>query len=219
MNKLIVIIIPSIISLFIISCGKGLEEPATQTERELSVPEKVEDEIMHVLSKDWKSLSDTLSYFDSTMLSEGRFKGTAPDGVYYELAVRKTDGLGVEADFSIEDSIWAAVNWQIASREICLSAFDTEIAIRKEEGDSSSLSVSKIKLIAPMLFMFQESHRASLLFEGRRVGFLTWDEFENTDYSTGTYIVAHYNNDPRTFATYDRGLINFLKLNPTDVLK
>lgn len=190
-----------------------------QTERELSVPEKVEQEIMDVLSKDWQTLSDTLHYFDSTMLSKGRFKGIAPDGVYYELAFRKKDEYDVDGDFSIEDSIWVAINGRTVPLGICVSAFDTEFFIREEARDSSSLSVSKIKVIAPMYFMHEENLQASLLFEGRRVGFLTWDKFENTDYSTGTYIVAHYNNDPRTFAIYGEGLINLLKMNLTDVLK
>lgn len=72
---------------------------------------------------------------------------------------------------------------------ICLSAFDTEIAIQKEAR------------------------------EGRRVGYLTWEGFENTDYSTGTYIVAQYYDDPRTFAIYDKGIVNLLKMNLTDVIK
>lgn len=217
--KRIIKIIPFFIFPFIISCGQGFEEPAAQAERELSVPEKVEKEIMDVLSKDWKTLSDTLNYFDSTLLSKGRLSGVAPDGVYYELAVRKKGELGIEADFSIEDSIWVAVSGRIVPLELCFSAFDTEIAIRKEAGDSSSLSVSKIKVIAPQCFITGANHQASLLFEGRRVGFLTWEKFENTDYSTGTYIVAHYYNDPRTFAIYDKGLINLLKLNLTDVFE
>ena len=51
------------------------------------------------------------------------------------------------------------------------------------------------------------------------MGYLTWEGFENTDYSTGTYIVAHYYDDPRTFAIYDKGIVNLLKLNLTDVAK
>lgn len=213
------IIIPIFFLLLVISCSKGLKEPAAQKERELSVPEKVEKEIMEVLSKDWKALSDTLNYFDSTMLSKGISEGVAPDGVHYELAVREKSASCVEADFIVEDSTWAAINGKIDPLSICLSAFDTEIAIQKEARDSSSLSVSTIKVIAPALFILGGDHQASLLFEGRRVGYLTWDGFENTDYSTGTYIVAHYYDDPRTFAIYDKGIVNLLKLNLTDVIK
>lgn len=211
-------IIP-VIFLVVLSCSRRLEEPEIQTERELSVAEKVEKEMMEVLSRDWKTLSDTLSYFDSEMLSKGRLKGIAPDGVYYELDLGRKDGLGVEADFSVEDSTWVSVCGQIVPLGICLSAFDTEFTIRKESGDSTSLSVSEIKVVAPLFFLCEKDLQASLLFEGRYVGFLTWERFENTDYSTGTYVVAHFNNDPRTFAIYDKGLINLLKQNLTDVLK
>lgn len=214
-----VLIIPTIIIILALSCSKGLDKPVPPPERELSVPEKVEKELADVLSKDWQSLSDTLEYFYSTMLSQGIFKGKAPDGIYYELDIRGKDDPALDATFKIEDSTWVVVNGYIRPLEINLLAFDTEIAIKKELQDSSSLTVSKIKVIAPLFFLFEGSLQAPLLYEGRRVGYLTLDEFENTDYSTGTYLVAHYYDDPRTFTIFDNGFANLMKQNFSDVFK
>lgn len=212
-------VIPSIIILLVLSCSKELGNPVPPPERELSVPEKVEKELMDVLSKDWKSLSDTFEYFYSSMLSKGICKGKAPDGVFYELDIKGKDGPALKAEFKIEDSTWAAVNGYIRPLEIKLLALDTEIAIKKEPRDSSSLTVSKIKVITPLCFLFDDRHQAPLLYEGRRVGYLTRDEFENTDYSTGTYIVVHYYNDPRTFSIYDKGFAKLMKNDLSDVFK
>lgn len=214
-----VAVIPTIIILLVLSCSKGPDNPVSPPERELSVPEKVEKELMDVLSKDWKSLSDTFEYFYSSMLSKGICKGKAPDGVYYELDIKGKEGPALEATFIIEDSTWAAVNGYIRPLEIKLLALDTEIAIKKELRDSTSLTVSKVKVIAPLCFLLEDMHQAPLLYEGRRVGYLTRDGFENTDYSTGTYIVAHYFNDPRTFAMYDNGFTKLMKQNLSDVFK
>ena len=214
-----VAVIPTIIILLVLSCSKGPDNPVSPPERELSVPEKVEKELMDVLSKDWTSLSDTFEYFYSSMLSKGICKGKAPDGVYYELDIKGKEGPALEATFIIEDSTWAAVNGYIRPLEIKLLALDTEIAIKKELRDSTSLTVSKVKVIAPLCFLLEDMHQAPLLYEGRRVGYLTRDGFENTDYSTGTYIVAHYFNDPRTFAMYDNGFTKLMKQNLSDVFK
>ena len=214
-----VAVIPTIIILLVLSCSKGPDNPVSPPERELSVPEKVEKELMDVLSKDWKSLSDTFEYFYSSMLSKGICKGKAPDGVYYELDIKGKEGPALEATFIIEDSTWAAVNGYIRPLEIKLLALDTEIAIKKELRDSTSLTVSKVKVIAPLCFLLEDMHQAPLLYEGCRVGYLTRDGFENTDYSTGTYIVAHYFNDPRTFAMYDNGFTKLMKQNLSDVFK
>lgn len=214
-----VAVIPTIIILLVLSCSKGPDNPVSPPERELSVPEKVEKELMDVLSKDWKSLSDTFEYFYSSMLSKGICKGKAPDGIYYELDIKGKEGPALEATFIIEDSTWAAVNGYIRPLEIKLLALDTEIAIKKELRDSTSLTVSKVKVIAPLCFLLEDMHQAPLLYEGRRVGYLTRDGFENTDYSTGTYIVAHYFNDPRTFAMHDNGFTKLMKQNLSDVFK
>ena len=214
-----VAVIPTIIILLVLSCSKGPDNPVSPPERELSVPEKVEKELMDVLSKDWKSLSDTFEYFYSSMLSKGICKGKAPDGVYYELDIKGKEGPALEATFIIEDSTWAAVNGYIRPLEIKLLALDTEIAIKKELRDSTSLTVSKVKVIAPLCFLLEDMHQAPLLYEGRRVGYLTREEFENTDYSTGTYLVAHYYDDPRTFTIFDNGFANLMKQNFSDVFK
>ena len=190
-----------------------------QPERELSIPEKVEKEITDVLSKDWKSLSDTLAYFDSTMLSKGKTKGKAPDGVYYELSVEPKKNLGFEADFKVADSIRVAVNGQLIPLSLSLKACDTEMAVNSERMDSIGLSVSNVKVIAPMYFLIGENHQAPLIYKEQRVGYLTREMFENTDYSTGTYIVVHYYGDPRTFALYDNGLCSLFEMNLEDVFE
>lgn len=215
---------PYIIFVFIIvlclsSCGKQEAGPLPQPVRELSIPEKVEKEMMDVLSKDWKSLSDTLAYFDSTMLSKGITKGKAPDGVYYELSVKSKGDMGFEADFKVADSIWMAANGQLVPLSLSLKACNTEIVVSNEKKDSISLSVSNVKVIAPMCFLIENDHQAPLLYKEQRVGYLTREMFENTDYSTGLYIVVHYYGDPRTFAIYDNGLCSLLKKNPEDVIK
>lgn len=215
---------PYIIFVFILvlclsSCSKQEAGPLPQPERELSIPEKVEKEMMDVLSKDWKSLSDTLAYFDSTMLSKGITKGKAPDGVYYELSVKSKGDMGFEADFKVADSIWMAANGQLVPLSLSLKACNTEIVVSNEKKDSISLSVSNVKVIAPMCFLIENDHQAPLLYKEQRVGYLTREMFENTDYSTGLYIVVHYYGDPRTFAIYDNGLCSLLKKNPEDVIK
>ena len=209
-------IIPAMLPLLILACRKQ-EQPEPQPEMELSVPEKVEKEIAAVLSKDWKSLVDTLDYFDSTMLSKGQTKGKGPDGVYYELDVRILVESGLSASFKIEDSTWAAINGKIIPLSLDLTAGDTRIAIKKESADSTSLSVSCVKVIVPSGFLTDTEHQAPLLYKEERVGYLTRNELENTDYSTGTYIIIHYYNDPRTFAIYDNGLTGLLGRNLVDV--
>lgn len=210
-------IIPAVILLLAAACGKQEEQNTPVPERELSIPEKVEGEIMDVLSRDWKSLSDTLNYFDSTMLSKGRYKGKAPDGIYYELDIRIIPEL--EATFKVEDSTWVAVSGRISPLELKMTACETEMAIKKERNDSTGLSVSDIYAIVPGDFLTADRRQASLLYKDRRVGYLTREEFENTDYSTGMYLVVHYYNDPRTFAFYDSGLGSLLKKSLDNVTK
>lgn len=183
------------------------------------MPEKVEKEIVEILSKDWKSLSDTLAYFCSTLLPKGEFKGKGPDGVYYELRATATCFSGLWVDFIVEDSTWVALNGTIIPLRISLHAFETEIAIKKETLDSTSLSFSKVRIESPDLFFFGNEYQAILFYENRRVGFITREDFENTDYSSGTYIVVHYYDDPRTFALYDNGLAGFLKMVLTNAPK
>lgn len=205
--------------LSFIACTKETEYPAIQPERELSTPEKVEKELTDVLSKNWGSLSDTLSYFGANLLSKGKLKGMAPDGVYYELRVTARDTSCFSADFRIKDISWVVVNSNLFPPEISLSAFETDITIKAVNWDSSSLSVSKIKVVAPNSFLFKENSQAVLLYEDRLVGFITMEKFENTDYSNGTYLVVHYYDDPRTFTILDKGFINLLKQNLPNVFK
>lgn len=218
-TKRTLVTVLSIAVLLVFSCTKGTDAPSPRPERELSMPEKVETELMEVLSYDWKALFDTLSYFNSTMLSKGEFKGKGPDGVYYELRVTAGDTSGLRADFIVEDSTWVTINGRIDPLEISLHAHETEIAIEKESRDSTSLRLSRIKAVCPDLFFLVDNRQAVLLYEGRRVGFITREEFENTDYSTGTYLVVHYDDDPRTFALYDNGFTDLLNISLLDVFK
>lgn len=208
----------SFLALCLSSCDKQDAGSQLQRERELSIPEKVEKEVMDVLSKDWKSLSDTLAYFNSTMLSKWKTKGTAPDGVYYELRAKSKDLL-FEVDFIIADSTWAAVKGQLLPLRLNLKACDSEIAITQEKDDSIGLSVSNVMVIASKDFLSDVNRQASLLYSEQRVGYITREMFENTDYSIGTYFVAHYYGDPRTFAIYDNGLSVLLKMNLKDVFE
>lgn len=217
-------ILPAVIIAFLAfagfpSCNKGANQPAPPPERELSVPEKVEKELTDLLSKDWTSLADTLSYFDSTLLSKGRFKGKGPDGIYYELRITANAISEIKADFRIEDSSWVAVTGKAIPLGISLYAFETTLALKAQTQDSTSLSVSKVKAVAPNSFFSEPGHRAALFYEGLSVGFITREEFENTDYTTGTYLVIHYYDDPRTFALYDNGFAKLLKIDIKDVLK
>lgn len=204
--------------LVFLSCNKGAGHPAPQPERKLSVPEKVEKVVTDVLSKDWTSLSDTLSYFDSTMLSKGRFKGKGPDGVYYELRITLNGISEIEADFRIEDSCWVAVTGKVIPLGISLNAFETTLALKAQTQDSTSLTVSNVTAVAPNRFFLEQDQRAALYYDSLPVGFITREEFENIDYSTGTYLVIHYYDDPRTFALYDNGLAKLLKMDLKDVL-
>lgn len=217
--KRLLAIISTVIVLAAFSCKKQQGQPEPGPERELSMPEKVEKELMDVLSKDWKSLADTLEYFDSTMLSKGKSKGTAPDGVYYELSVDVTDSSGVEAVFKVQDSTWAAVNGRIKPLGVALTACGTEISIKKESTDSVGLSVSNVDVIAPGYFLLKKDSKAALLYKGRRVGYLTLEEFEDTDYGAVTCLVAHYYDDLRTFALIDNGFCKLLKRSFRDAFK
>lgn len=210
-------IIPITILLVCISCNKAPEPGEPNPERELSVPEKVEKDLAGILSKDWQDLSDTLSYFNSTMLSKGRLKGVAPDSVYYELNLSLKPKIGLEATFKVEDSTFVTVRGQIIPLSLNLSAFDMEIGINRVSPDSLALTASKVKVIAPNLFLLSKKLQAPLYYDGSPVGFLTREEFENTDYSTGVYLVAHYYDDPRTFALIDNGLADLLKMSIKDV--
>lgn len=217
--KRTVVLILSITVLLNFSCTKGTDFPSSLPERDLSTPEKVEKEIMEVLSKDWKGLSGSIAYFNATLLSKGKFEGKAPNGVFYRLRISFDDMDSMTMSFQVEDSLWATVTGRIFPLEISLNAFDTEFTIEKETLDSTSLSFSNIKVISPDLFLFNDKHQASLLYEERRVGFISREEFENTDYSSGKYLVIHYYDDPRSFAFYDKGLCDILNKNLTDVLK
>lgn len=215
MKRVLVIFI---LFLSVFSCRK-FEPSVPLPERELSVPEKVEKTLVDILSKDWKSLADTLEYFGSNMLLNGKSRGIAPDGVYYELSVHLIGNYNVEAIFKVQDSIWAVVRGQIDPLEATLDAYDTEILIKKEKNDSTSLSVPNVKVILPHSFLFEKGHEASLLYDGKRAGYLTLDEFEDTDYSAITCLVVHYYNDSRTFALMDNGFYKLLIISLEDAFK
>lgn len=206
-------LISAVLLLFAAPACNKQEQGIPEPERELSTAEKVEKEILDIASKPWKSLADTLNYFNSTMLSKGRVKGIAPDGVYYELETSIRSVSGLEASFKVRDSVWASIRGNLSPAELELDACESEITIKQEKDDSCSLSASNVKVIAPLLFFLKKGHRSALIYKNERVGWLTREEFENTDYSTGTYIVIHYYNDPRSFAIFDNGLGQLFKDN------
>lgn len=206
-------------SFLFLSCNKGMENPVPQPEREPTIPEKVEKELTGILAEDWQSLADTLAYFNSTMLSKGKFKGFAPDSVYYELDIRLNRQLVLETTFKIEDSTFVTVCGRLIPLKADLYAFNMLIGIDRDRTDSLTLSASKVKVIVPNFFLLSKNSSASLIYEDKRVGFVRREEFENIDYSTGTYLVVHYFDDPRTFALYDNGLANLLKMSLADAGK
>ena len=213
------VILLSVAILLFLSCTKGTDIPSPRPERDLSTPEKVEREIMEVLSKDWKSLADTFAYFNSNLLIKRKFRGWGPDGVFYGLRISSNSITSMTIEFQVEDSIWVYANGSIIPPDINLHAFDTNISIEKVKQDSTSLSFSTIKVVGPDMFFCEDKHQSILFFEGSKVGYIILDELENTDYSTGKYLIVHYYNDPRTFAFYDRGFSDLLKLSLTNVLK
>lgn len=215
--KLSIIAIHAILCLSILACRKEDELPAPQPQRELSVPEKVEREVVAVLSKDWQSLSDTLDYFNRTMLLKGKTRGTGPDGVYYELKTRITPEFRMT--FTIEDYTWLELRGKLIPTDLKFSACAVEMGIRAAQNDTTSLSVCDIEVLVPKEFLTNVDKCSPLLYQGERVGYLTREKFENIDYSTGTYMVIHYYNDPRTFAIYDNGLAVLLKKNLENVRK
>lgn len=196
-----------------LACNKQEGQPVPRPEREPSMPEKVEKEMREVLGKDWKSLSDTVQYFNTNLLRKGKTRGKGPDKVYYELDFRMLSINEFESVFTVEDSIMAAVNGKLKPTQLSLTALNTVLDMNKEKKDSIGVAVSNVKVIAPLRFFLDKDHRAALLFEGERVGWLTREDFENTDYSTGTYIVIHYYGDNRSFALFDNGLGEFLGNN------
>lgn len=210
--KRLSLISATLVLLTVFACRKQ-EPPPPGPERELSVPEKVEKEMTDVVSKDWKSLTDTLNYFNSNMLLKGRIKGTAPDGVYYEMDMNLAPSDSISISFKIQDSLWVKVSGSMNPVILTLTALGTDMVIKEEQADSCSLSVSNLTVIAPINFLLKNEHTASLAYKGERVGWLTREIFENPDYSTGTYVVIHYFNDPRTFALFDNGLEQLLKNN------
>lgn len=213
--KLSIIAIPAILCLSILACRKEDELPAPQPQRELSVPEKVEREVVAVLSKDWQSLSDTLDYFNRTMLLKGKTRGTGPDGVYYELKTRITPEFRMT--FTIEDYTWLELRGKLIPTDLKFSACAVQIGIRTTQNDTTSFSACDIEVLSPKDFLTSREHQAPLLYQGERVGYMTRETFENLDYSTGTYIVIHYYDDPRTFAIYDNGLGSLLMKNLKNV--
>lgn len=197
------------------SCSKQPGRPSSPAERELSVPEKVEAEFMHILSGDWKGLSDTLDYFCSTLLSRGLTEGTGPDGVRYKLSARLQPE--AEASFMVEDSTWLRAWGKIVPLDMKVHACGAEISVKCVRPDSVSLSAYDLRVIAPWDFLVRQDHRAPLSYAGRRVGCLTRESFENSNYSAVTGIVVRYDDDPRSFSFHEGGIAGLLKMILDDV--
>jgi len=208
--KRILLIIPAV--LLIISCEKQQTEPEPTPKPEPTIPELVEKDLMNILSKDWQSVADTIQYFRTNIINQGKTKGTGPDGVYYELNVNFTKINNLEATFKVQDSIWVKASGQIYPLEIKVRACDTDLKIKRESGLTTSLTIEKIQAIFPDNFLIEEDIQAPLLYNSEEVGYLTRTEMENLDYTTGKYLIVHYNDDPRTFALYDGGLSSLIEI-------
>lgn len=204
------ILIVSATVLLVLGCTKQ-QESEPLPEREPSIPEKVEGQIVDFLSTKWQILSDTLDYFNSNMLLRGKTRGTAPDGVYYELDIDAGLKSATNISFTVADSTWVIISGSLLPLDLNIKVLGTETTIEKGQGGSTVLSVSDVKVVLPAGFLQKKDLQAPLYFEGKEVGWITWDVFENTDYSTGTYIIIHYYGDPRTFAIFDNGLDGLLR--------
>lgn len=196
----IVFSIPLILAIN--GCAKEASD-IPETPRELSIPEKVEADLLEIASHDWLSLKDTLVYFNNNFIKNGKTKGYGPDKVYYELNTSKTTK-GVKMEFIVQDSVFVTAHGYIDPVSLQANAFNTDFTLETAESDSLSIKANTINVIAPRSFGSDPDATASLLFEGERVGYLTRETFENEDYTTSSHIVVHYYNDTRTFAFYGR---------------
>jgi len=190
------------LNLIFLSCSKE-ESSEMKPERELSMPERVESELLSIASKGWVPLVDTLAYFHDNFIKQGKFEGIGPDKVHYELkAVLGKDSL-VTLFFNIQDSTHLTAYGKLKPVTLAVKALGTEISVSKTCIDSTILNADAISVIMPDRFMTGGKGNAQLLFQNRRVGFITREAFENEDYTVGKYLVLHYYDDVRTFAFYE----------------
>jgi len=204
MNKLLryscILLVPALV----LSCEKT-PEPAPAPEPEKSLPEQVEGDLMDILSRDWKSLSDTLDFFYNDMLIEGRTSGIGSDGVYYELS-GEADSTYADLNFYVEDSLWANFFGSISPEYLMLSALDATVEFEKK-GDMLAVTLDE-KIRAE--FSQKDTTSVPVSYCGEAIGYIDLQEFENTDFSTGKYPVMHYYGDVRTFSFYEN--LHFLSL-------
>jgi len=209
MKKNILVISLPLILLFT-CCEKQENEPAPGPERELTLPEQIEKDLTDILGKNWNGLADTLHYFDSTMLSQGKVKGIAPDGIYYELKVKIQNLRTIQATFTVKDSIWIDATGQILPLQLDVRACDTDFRFKHESLDTTSISANKILVKVPLGFIISKNKQSTLFYQDKKVGYITLTDFENPDYTTGKYLIIHYDNDSRTFSFYDSGLSSII---------
>jgi len=195
--------LPLFLSIFILASCDRADDPSENPVREKELPEKVESELLEIASKPWKPVLDTVRYFNTNLLLKSKTKGFGPDSVYYELKTELQKDRSVNMKLFVEDSCFVSAHGSISPLEMSVSALNTDFTIRKTSADSTSIIIDNIEVIAPNDIIINKNATTPLLYQGSRVGYLTREDFENEDYSTGTYFVVHYYGDQRTFAFYD----------------
>lgn len=206
----------AILIIFFSSCEKLQDDPTPSPSRTPTLPEIVETELSDILTRNWTQLADTLEYFNTNLLSKGKFKGKGPDGVYYELDVDLGIVSKTKAKFIVKDSVWASYTGRLVPLDITVNACNTELCI-KYTNDSTTISVDNVSARVPLTFITEEGQTSPLLYKDARVGYLTMEEFENPDYDTAKSLVLHYYNDTRTFSFYDTGLVDFITNGQEDL--
>lgn len=185
------------------ACQKTVTDVQDDPVREKQIPEKVEAEILGIMEKDWKSLLDTLKYFNSNILKQGKTNGTGPDGVYYELAFGRDEEDNATAVFSVRDSLFAKATGIFFPIAMKVETLGTVLGVSVDGCAVLHLNVGNVGVAAPPDFLFDSDSSAELSYENSGIGYITRETYENEDYSTGKYFVIHYYHDPRTFAFND----------------
>jgi len=195
----------------IVACETESVQSEPISSRTQSIPEQVETDLFDVFSKDWSKLADTVNYFNKNLLLKGRSEGYGPDSVWYELALR-TSKATLAAEFYIEDSLWFRAQGMLYPLRVELEAYSTLVSVQQDIVDSIAFSVNDITVNAPHGFATVEGSTAQLYYHNEKVGYVDIEQFENDDYSTGKYLVVHYDGDNRSFSYYDNGFIEMTEI-------
>lgn len=200
-----VVLSTSLFVLFLsVSCNKQEPTPAPAPVHTKELPELFEDELLDFFSKEWKDLSDTLSYFYKNLFSEGFCSGAGPDGIMYSLEICRTQ-TSIDATFSIQDSVWMKLSGTLSPPEISLEACDATIRLHRMEDGRILADTGKLG------FTFQISFETTypeteiiILMNNSRIGFFSIEPFEYPDYTTGYCLVAHFDDSPVSLCYRDK---------------